>query len=241
MTNTTSTTSIFTSAIRSAEATRELNRKNNTFTTVLDVKDSFRLLINEANNKLKFVMYKKQNHDAIVTAEQQLEVMKAEYELAYEAEGSEHMLPVASAIYKLEKRIQGLMNTEMEIGVWIDAKKNQFTKEELETIASTIANANPYGEPVLFGKYGVLYNLGLPMVITENKVKKISSKEAVCDIQCSAEFSAYQEKQLDQKPIAKSEARSYVEALGYNENEKQFEDEDVESLDSLAEAENDEE
>lgn len=122
MTNTTSTTSIFTSAMKGAEATREFARKCNTFTCILDVKDSFRLLLNEANNKMKFVMYKKPNKEAVATAEQELEVMKAEYELADEDESSEHMQLQASAIYKLEKRIEGLMNTEMELEVRIDSE-----------------------------------------------------------------------------------------------------------------------
>jgi hypothetical protein len=152
MENTTAS-SIFTTALKGAEASREKARKDNTFTTLMDVKDSFRLTINESQNKIKFIQYKNPNADAIRTTMQELEVLKEEYELADEAEGSEHMELLKYSIYMCEKRLQGYSNTEMEIGVWIDSEGESFTKEELEKIAYTICNSNPYGDPYLYGKY----------------------------------------------------------------------------------------
>lgn len=64
------------------------------------------------------------------------------------------------------------------------------------------------------------------MVITKNKVKIISSIDAVCNIQCSEKFSDFQAKQLDKQPMPKAAARSYVE-----DSEDALDD--AESLESL--------
>lgn len=191
---TTNFANIFNSAKAVKETAEKTYQQEHSFNILLDVEDEFRIEMNQASNRIRFIKYKEPNTQKATELDLELDSLKREYQTQSEtlSEDDEQLKLLSYQIKKVSYQAKLALATEMYSGWYLKPKANMFSEEDIQTLASIV-----YQPGKKVSLYSILYRLGAPLVIN-GSFKQIDIEKIPVNlcINCEQRVADAQDKQL---------------------------------------------